>query len=236
MNLTRTEQYMENNTPAENQLTVQLTLREWQTFIKDPKSLIVQASTIDIPDGWQPYPIGMSWQYVQIGQNQKDVQIGPHDQLVLCAITDTTDITRRGHQPVNRRAILQTLARNGILNTRIDARGYFFNLPNYKFIISPEGNGIDCHRHYEALLAGCIPILEENPLTQQKYANLPVLWTKDYSEITPSYLEQKWDEMLDIQYNFNALFLENYLLETQEKIKAEGNYWCMRVARQNFYS
>ena len=35
-------------------------------------------------------------------------------------------------------------------------------LSKYKFIISPEGNGIDCHRHYEAILCGCIPIIEYN--------------------------------------------------------------------------
>lgn len=215
---------------------VVLTLREWQTYIKDLQSLIVQASTIEEPDGWQPYPIGMSWQYVQIPNNQKDVQLGPHDQLVLCAITDTTDIRRRGSQPVNRRAILRTLSANGIHNVKMDGRAYYFTLPQYKFIVSPEGNGIDCHRHYEAILAGCIPIIEDNPLMMEKYNGLPVLWTHDYTEITPAYLETAWESMLDKQYNFTALFLAHYPPEIQAKIKKEGNYWCMRVAQQNFYT
>lgn len=41
---------------------------------------------------------------------------------------------------------------------------YFNSLSTYKFVISPEG--IDCHRHYEALLARCVPIIEHNSLDQ----------------------------------------------------------------------
>jgi hypothetical protein len=216
-------------------IEISFTLREWQTYIKEPQTLIVQASRIDGSDGWQPYPIGMSWQYVQIPQNQRDVQLGPHDTLVLCAITDTTDIQRRGRQSINRRAILNTLAVNGIHNGKMDGRAYYFTLPQYKFVVSPEGNGIDCHRHYEAILAGCIPIIEDNPLMMEKYKGLPVLWTHDYSEITQPYLEDKYNKMLDSSYNFSSLFLPNYSAELQEKIKHEGNYWCDRVAHQKFY-
>jgi hypothetical protein len=28
----------------------------------------------------------------------------------------------------------------------------------YKFVVSPEGNGVDCHRHYECIGLGAIPV------------------------------------------------------------------------------
>ena len=108
-------------------------------------------------------------------------------------------------------------------------------LQQYKFIVSPEGNGIDCHRHYESLMAGCIPILERNPLTEEKYKECPVLWTTDYSEITLPYLEKVYKEMLNKTYDFSCLFLSHYDAKTQEYIKISANYWLSSVARRTWY-
>jgi hypothetical protein len=131
--------------------------------------------------------------------------------------------------------ILFNVSRNGIVNRQVSGSQYFDELPSYKFVISPEGNGIDCHRHYEALMAGCIPIMEDNPLIREKYKGLPILYTKDYSEITPYYLEQKYREMLDQTYDFSKLFLSSYSLGQQDLIKANGNYWVKRLCSKTWY-
>jgi hypothetical protein len=108
-------------------------------------------------------------------------------------------------------------------------------LPKYKFIISPEGNGIDCHRHYEALMAGCIPIIEDNELIREKYKGCPILYTKDYSEITKEYLESKYEEMKNKYYDFSRLFLNYYDDKTQIEIKNNGNYWGNRLTGKTWY-
>ena len=69
---------------------------------------------------------------------------------------------------------------------------YFKNLNDYKFVISPEGNGLDCHRHYEALLL-VVFLLLNIMIKYKKYSNLPILYTKDYSEINEKYLLQKYE-------------------------------------------
>ena len=33
-----------------------------------------------------------------------------------------------------------------------NSNDYFNNIGKYKFVASPTGNGLDCHRHYEAIL------------------------------------------------------------------------------------
>jgi hypothetical protein len=109
-------------------------------------------------------------------------------------------------------------------------------LPNYKFVISPEGNGIDCHRHYEALLAGCIPIIERNPLVEEKYKGCPVLYTDDYSEITEDYLLKVYEEMKSQTYDFSRLFLSFYTEEQQALIKQCGTYWIRRCTHRDFYT
>jgi hypothetical protein len=185
-------------------------------------------------DGWMPFPIGMGYHYVaQMSKGQR-LQKGPHDQLLLCSITPTTDYKRRAHGK-NRSTILNSLNSNGITNNYLPPDLYFESLPFYKFVISPEGNGIDCHRHYEALMAGCIPIIERNPLVEEKYRGCPILWTTDYSEITPEYLNHKYEEMKSRVYDFSRLFIEFYPPHTQADIKRCGNYWMNKLTGQPVY-
>lgn len=210
----------------------QMTLSEWQTTYKNPNTLIVQASSMNVDDAWMPFPIGMQYGYHLVKDFGSRLQIGPHDRLVFCGITPSTDSTRRPNGK-NRASILATLAKNGIANSKTDT--FYQDLPSYKFVISPEGNGIDCHRHYEALLAGCIPIVERNPLTEAKYAGCPVLFTDDYSEITPDYLEGVYPSMRDAVYNFSCLNLTAYSPEVQSTIKQCGNFWMKRITGREWY-
>lgn len=226
---------------ASTQRTV-MSLRQWQQTVKDPSSLIIQASSRAMDDGWQPYPIGMSYRFLdgkypgERLMNASSWQMGSHDKLVLCALSDHTDQRRRASPP-NRRSILESLGANGIANRQIEHDEYFATLALHKFVLSPEGNGIDCHRHYEALLAGCIPVVEMNEGIQAKYGNCPILYTSAfYSEITPQYLESKYTEMLDQEFDFSALLLPHYNISTQDTIKADGDFWCEHLLGRPCYS
>ena len=211
------------------------TLRDWQNTSKPIDDLIVQASRTDgSDDGWQPFPIGMQYSYMHNFHRGDEIQIGKHENTVLCCIIKDTD-RRRRPQGINREIIVNNLEKNGIINRTLGHIEYFGTLPQYKFVISPEGNGLDCHRHYEALIAGCIPIMEYNPAIEEKYKGCPVLYTTDYSEITESYLLDKYAEMVDAVYDFSPLFLMNYSLEMQSEIKESGNYWTNRFTNRVFY-
>ena len=210
------------------------TLREWQQKYKNTDDLIVCASVTNGSDSWKTFPIGMQYNYIYNFKKGPDIQIGKHEQNVLCSIITTTDQSRRS-TGINRKKIVENLKQNGIENVSLEHTDYYLGLPNYKFIISPEGNGIDCHRHYEALIAGCIPIMEYNPLTQLKYEGCPVLYTTDYSEIKEDYLLQKYEEMIDMKYDFSKLFLSSYSDEIQNEIKKCSNYWSTKMTNQLFY-
>ena len=211
------------------------TLETWLKSLKPEQHLIVQASKEDGNDGITNTSIGMSWQYVKERGNVVACQIGHHDKLVLCAISKETDGRRRRFGPINRQSIIETLKTQGIQNTILEPSEYFKSLPQYKFVISPEGNGIDCHRHYEALMAGCIPIVEDGELIRKKYGNVPFLYTCDYSEINETYLSQKYEEMLKTEWDFSKLFIGYWDETEQELIKYRGNYWCMKVVGEPWY-
>jgi len=216
-------------------MSVTYTLAAWLKSVKPEQHLIVQASKEDGSDGITNTSIGMSWQYVKERGNTPACQIGQHDKQVLCAISPITDGRRRRFSPINRQSILETLKTQGISNTILEPSEYFKSLPQYKFVISPEGNGIDCHRHYEALMAGCIPIVEDSELIRKKYGNAPILYTRDYSEINETYLKAKYEEMLKTEWDFSKLFIGYWDEAEQELIKYRGNYWCMKVAGEPWY-
>jgi hypothetical protein len=196
-------------------------LYEWQYTLKEPSSLIIQGSSLSVDNLWMPFPIGISWQYVKYFNNSRAWQIGSHNNLVLCNINLSSDSKRRA-TGINRKQIIDTLRNNNIQNIDLSGENYCSRLSSYKFVISPEGNEIDSHMHYEALLAGCIPIIEYNYKLIEKYKGCPVLYTKDYSEITYDYLENKYKELTIVEYDFSRLFTTYYSKEEQEEIKKYG--------------
>jgi hypothetical protein len=64
----------------------------------------------------------------------------------------------------------------------------------YQFWLSPRGNGIDCHRTWEALYLDVIPIVWHSPL-DVLYANLPVVIINDWTEINDDFLRAKMQEI-----------------------------------------
>lgn len=212
-----------------------MTLRTWQTLVKPQEQLIYNASVQNGSDGWLPFSIGLGYKFIDFkDQPMINFQIGPHNKLVLSAFDLTTD-ARRFHTDSCRSKIAERLAKQGIMNQPISHDVYFSSLPSFKFVISPEGNGIDCHRHYEALLAGCIPVVEENQLIREKYKGCPMVFTKDYSDITSQRLEELYDEMIDQTYDFSKLLMIGHSEEVKQQIRANGNHWCQTLRGRNWY-
>jgi hypothetical protein len=76
---------------------------------------------------------------------------------------------------------------------------YIQRMAGHKFVLSPIGNGIDCHRTWEALYVGCIPIVIKNYIYD--VWDLPILQVNDFSEITQELL----DSFTIKNYNKNLL-------------------------------
>jgi hypothetical protein len=62
------------------------------------------------------------------------------------------------------------------------------NMLNFKYVISPHGNGLDCHRTWEAIFLGCIPIVRTSAL-DPLFEGLPVLIVREWSHITQRLLD-----------------------------------------------
>jgi hypothetical protein len=81
----------------------------------------------------------------------------------------------------------------------------------YAFVVSPPGEGLDCHRTWEALCLGCIPILISTPLDDM-FEGLPVLIVKSWSDVTRELLDRTVAEYSKKEWCLDKLYL-NYWLE-----------------------
>jgi hypothetical protein len=51
-----------------------------------------------------------------------------------------------------------------VVENRVDYATYMSAVGNSKYVLSPPGNGQDCHRFYESVLMGSIPVLQNGTL------------------------------------------------------------------------
>jgi hypothetical protein len=76
--------------------------------------------------------------------------------------------------PSIRKDVEQCCREYGLKNeTKLDLRTFRKRLGESYFIVSPPGNGIDCHRTWEAIYHGCIPIIE-GKYNLFKHLKLPI--------------------------------------------------------------
>lgn len=120
-----------------------------------------------------------------------------------------------------RKIMYDTLKDNPSINfvkkrIRFDRVTKLYN--EYLFVLSPEGNGLDCHRTWELFLAGCIVIMESSALDSMFINNnLPVIIIKNYEELNTNLTRKLkiWKEEIE------PLTLIDNIIP-----KLKSMYWC----------
>jgi hypothetical protein len=87
---------------------------------------------------------------------------------------------------------------------------YLEGVASSYFCISPEGNGIDCQRTWEALYLRTIPVVTRN-LVSEHHADLPMLVLDDWSQFrdvdfSPQLYDEIWQDWDPIQIRLDAYF------------------------------
>lgn len=83
-------------------------------------------------------------------------------------------------------------------------KDYLDNLYNHKFIIVPDGNGVDTHRLWESLYLGSIPIVKNN-FNNEFYKDLPICFIKDWEEVNEDFLNDQYNRISKENYNLEKL-------------------------------
>lgn len=96
------------------------------------------------------------------------------------------------------------------------------NQTEYAFVISPPGNGLDCHRTWEALILGCIPIVYSSGI-DELFDDLPVLIVNDWNDITQELLDNTIEKYKNVTFNYDKLLLKYWTdkINSYKSIKQE---------------
>lgn len=81
---------------------------------------------------------------------------------------------------------------------------YIYNIYNHKFVICPEGNGIDTHRKWEALYLNSIPIEKRN-INSSFYEDLPICLVNNWNEVTEDFLNSEYERITNTKWNSDML-------------------------------
>jgi hypothetical protein len=143
-----------------------------------------------------PVPLGIERQaYRSAGRVrnfQKKYQTKTSNRTIpfLIAWNDATNAKR----PIYR-AEFQHHSNSLVINQRVAASTIHKLMRKTMFVPSPAGNGIDCHRTWEALYLGAVPVVLRSEYFGEN--NWPVLVVDSWSEL----LEKKDNELKEIYTN-----------------------------------
>ena len=122
-------------------------------------------------------------------------------QKIFCDVHLST-YDRFNNERARVRKILKKIDYVDFLNYRTTQYKVWKKYNQYQFVISAHGNGLDCHRTWEAIYLGAIVIVKTSSL-DNLYENLPVVIVKD------------WDECKNIE-NLK-IWKDKYLNKTDKK-------------------
>jgi hypothetical protein len=95
--------------------------------------------------------------------------------------------------------------KNGIyMSPKTAIKEYWLQLASSCFVISPAGNGIDCHRILECLYLRTVPIVLNHESLEQ-FKHLPILFLDSWEEVTISFLQSKLNNFIDVDWNIAEL-------------------------------
>ncbi len=109
-----------------------------------------------------------------------------------------------------RQVIFNQLSNKDFINKEMIGNGgdyntYINKLNSHKYVISPPGNGIDCHRNWEAIYLGCIPIVLDSYFNRNMYSDMPVLIVDRYDDIDEKLLINRYEQIKNNIVNLDII-------------------------------
>jgi hypothetical protein len=104
------------------------------------------------------------------------------------------------------------------LAARLPKVDFWARMQDCQFVLSPPGNGLDCHRTWEALILGSVPIVKRTSLARMfEEDDFPVVQVTSYDELrAEGFLARAQASMAP-------------KLEAFDRRKLLANYWRQRV-------
>ena len=137
-------------------------------------------------------PIGIAnsmWPHGQVSSIQHLVSLKPEKKERI--YVNVSEGTNRAH----RSKVLDTMYNNPLCDFYPQNRphkDYLAEMAGYKWVLSPKGNGVDCHRLWECMYSGGIAICDDSVNARAfKEMGLPIILVEDYNDVTLEWLNSQ---------------------------------------------
>jgi len=129
------------------------------------------------------------------------------EKLIYCNFDINTNFFER-------KKCVQSMVKNKLLmSDRKNFEGYLDDLSKSFFSLSPNGNGIDCHKLWESLYLKTIPVVTKS-INVDFYKNLPILIIDSWEDLDVSLLTEDLYKKIMSGFDINKISFKNY----EEKI------------------
>lgn len=105
---------------------------------------------------------------------------------------------------------------------------YFNSMSKCRFVLCPEGNGLDCIRLWEALYLGCIPVIKPRPFVDWFSWHLPMIIVRSWDEVSLDLLNDGYKHIQEKdasgKYNWEMLkmsYWKDEITRRKAEIKAK---------------
>jgi hypothetical protein len=87
-------------------------------------------------------------------------------------------------------------------------------LQSSQFVPSPLGHGNDCHRTWEALSLGAVPIIIKLPAMNSMFDCLPVIQVDSFCDILqPGFLKREWGRLQNNTFDFSKVLMRYWIMQ-----------------------
>jgi hypothetical protein len=162
----------------------------------------------------QPIPIGIANECWPHGDKQAlldtaNKKIRSKGKYIYSNFTKETNLNQRQDVAL----ILKNHKDVFFESQKLTYKDYLDKLSTYKFIISPPGNSVDCHRIWESIYVGTIPIVLKS---------VPMVYFKD----CPIFFIEKWEDL------YNVDLEEKYYTIIQKScVKSQFSFYRERILK-----
>jgi len=120
------------------------------------------------------------------------------------------DVNTNRHE---RKYCLSELNQKGLeMGEKLPFKQYLQEVSKSYFVVSPNGNGVDCHKTWESLYLGTIPVVTKS-INIDFYKDYPIIKIDDWSKFNPDYFTVDLYGKIWGDFNQNKLFFNKEINE-----------------------
>jgi hypothetical protein len=101
--------------------------------------------------------------------------------------------------------------------TRVSSEAFYEGIRSHDYVLSPPGAGPDCHRHWESMALGSVPIVLRSKATEI-LNDMPCLQVDNWEEVTEQRLKT---DLFDLRQRFDSDSMK----------KLDMNYWREEIGK-----